>query len=102
MDKGLFEQHQSGVLSHLRQLIPFLEKYTEFIDFEWGSEQVSRWSYPHFLFETASDFNWREGVIPTRLSGNLYFLGKENFPYLGLEGEILGGLLAAKQILQKD
>jgi hypothetical protein len=32
---------------------------------------------------------------------NLYFIGKENFPYLGLEGEILGGWRVGKEILKK-
>ena len=94
-------EHQEGVMRHLKYLFPFLEKYIEFIEFSWANEQISHWSYPHFLYETKSDFHWREGVVPTRISRNLYFIGKENFPYLGLEGEILSGLMVAQQILQK-
>jgi phytoene dehydrogenase-like protein len=94
--------HQESVMSHLNHLIPFLDRYLEFTDFEWAHEQLGRWSYPHFLYETTRAFNWREGVIPTELSNDLYFTGKENFPYLGLEGEVLSGLMAAEQILKKS
>jgi phytoene dehydrogenase-like protein len=93
--------HQESVMSHLNHLIPFLDRYLEFTDSEWANEQLGRWSYPHFLYETTRAFNWREGVIPTELSNDLYFTGKENFPYLGLEGEVLSGLMAADQILKK-
>lgn len=94
-------EHQEGVMRHLKYLFPFLEKYIEFIECSWANEQFSHWSYPHFLYETKSDFHWREGVVPTRISRNLFFIGKENFPYLGLEGEVLSGLMVAQQILQK-
>jgi hypothetical protein len=40
-------------------------------------------------------------VVPAQLSKNLYFVGKENFPYLGLEGEILSGRLVGKKLLEK-
>jgi phytoene dehydrogenase-like protein len=93
--------HQEGIMKHLNHLIPFLNQYLDFTDFEWASEQIGRWSYPHFLYRVSGGFNWREGVIPTRLGKDLYFTGKENFPYLGVEGEVLGGLNAAKQILKK-
>jgi hypothetical protein len=36
-----------------------------------------------------------------KLSKNVYFVGKENFPYLGLEGEIFSGFMVAQQILEK-
>jgi phytoene dehydrogenase-like protein len=94
-------KHQEGVMRHLNYLFPFLEKYSEFIDFNWPKEQAPCWSYPHFLYETISDFNWMQGVVPTRILKNLYFTGKENFPYLGLEGEVISGWMVAKQILEK-
>ncbi len=94
--------HQESVMNHLSHLIPFLDRYLEFTDFEWANEQMGRWSYPHFLYEATHAFNWREGVIPTELSNGLYFTGKENFPYLGLEGEVLSGRIAADQILKKS
>jgi phytoene dehydrogenase-like protein len=94
-------EHREGVMRHLNYLIPFLEKYIEFIDFNWANEQVPCWSYPHFLYETTSDINWMKGVVPTRISKNLYFTGKENFPYLGMEGEVSGGWMVAQQILKK-
>jgi len=93
--------HQEAILDHLRHLIPFLEENLDFADFDWACQQTGQWSYPHFLYETPGGFNWREGVIPTRLSRDLYFTGKENFPYLGLEGEVLGGMMAAGQILER-
>jgi phytoene dehydrogenase-like protein len=93
---------QKGVMGHLNHLFPFLEDHIEFIDFQWASEQVPKWSYPHFVYEAISDFDWRDGVVPVRVSKNIYFVGKENFPYLGLEGEILSGFMAAQQILKKS
>ena len=44
--------HQESVMNHLSHLIPFLDPYLDFTDFEWASEQIGRWSYPHFLYET--------------------------------------------------
>lgn len=82
--------------------ISFLENYIEFVDFQWASTQVPKISYPHFMYETKPDFHWREGVVPTKISKGLYFTGKENFPYLGLEGEILSGLMVGRIILQKS
>ncbi len=98
---SLIEQ-QKAVMKHLCHLFPFLEEHIEFMDWNWLNEHSSCWSYPHFLYETSSDFEWREGVVPNRLSRNVYFVGKENFPYLGMEGEVLGGLLVAKRILERS
>jgi phytoene dehydrogenase-like protein len=100
-DQTSLGDHQKGVMKHLEQLFPFLENYIDFSNFSWAGEQVPRWSYPHFLFKTTSKFRWREGVVPIRMSRNLFFIGKENFPYLGLEGEVFSGLMVAEQILQK-
>jgi phytoene dehydrogenase-like protein len=100
-DENSFAEHQKGVMKHIHHLIPFLEKHIEFTDWDWTKGQFFCWSYPHFLYEMGSDFQWREGIVPTRISKNLYFSGKENFPYLGLEGEILSGLMVGKEILKK-
>jgi len=97
-----FVEHQKGVMKHLYHLFPFLEEHIEFAEWDWAKEQFSCWSYPHFLYETTFDFQWREGVVPHRISRNLYFIGKENFPYLGMEGEVLSGLIVAKKILEKS
>jgi phytoene dehydrogenase-like protein len=93
--------HPEAIMKHLSRLIPFLDSYLDFADFDWASEQTGRWSYPHILYKVPGGFNWREGVIPCRLAKNLYFVGKENLPYLGLEGEVWSGLRTAKQILEK-
>jgi phytoene dehydrogenase-like protein len=93
--------YQKGVMDHLHYLFPFLEEHIELVDFEWASEQVPKWSYSHFLYEAASDFDWRKGVAPMRVSKNIYLVGKENFPYLGLEGEIFSGIMVGQQILKK-
>jgi phytoene dehydrogenase-like protein len=93
--------HRETIMKHLNHLIPFLDSYLDFNDFDWASEQTGRWSFPHILYSVPGGFNWREGIIPCRLAKNLYFTGKENFPYLGLEGEVWSGLRAARQILQK-
>jgi hypothetical protein len=92
---------QKEVMRHLCHLIPFLDHYVEFIDADWTHAQVSHWSYPNFLYGITSDFRWREGIVPTRLSKDLYFSGKENFPYLGFEGEALSGFMVAEQVLKK-
>ena len=100
-DQSSLEGHLKGVMRHLRHLFPFLEEFTEFTDSSWVSGQFSCWSYPHFLYETGRDIHWGEEIVPARISKNLYFNGKENFPYLGLEGEMIGGWRVAKEILQE-
>jgi phytoene dehydrogenase-like protein len=100
-DSSSLDLFQKGVISHLKHLIPFFEDFIEFVDFEWTLDQVNKISYPHFIYETDFDFHWREGIVPIRVSKNLFFVGKENFPYLGVEGEILAGMKAAKEILRK-
>jgi hypothetical protein len=88
-------------MNHLYHLFPFLENHIEFVDFQWASEHIPKWSYSHFLYESAYDFDWREGVVPMKMSRNVYFVGKENFPYMGLEGEVFSGFMVAQQILEK-
>lgn len=100
-EQTLLVDYQHGVMKHLYHLFPFLENHTEFVDFQWASEHVPKWSYSHFLYESTADFDWRKGVVPIKISKNVYFIGKENFPYLGLEGEIFSGLMVAQQILNK-
>jgi phytoene dehydrogenase-like protein len=100
-EQTLLVDYQHGVMKHLNHLFPFLESHTEFADFQWASEHVPKWSYSHFLYESISDFDWREGRVPVKLSKNIYFVGKENFPYLGLEGEAYSGFIVAQQILRK-
>jgi len=106
LDAGKWDQthlvnYQENVMKHLRHLFPFLENYIEFVDFQWVSDQFSKWSFSHFLYESTSDFYWREGVIPINMSKNTYFVGRENFPYWGLGGEVFSGLTVARQILKK-
>ena len=96
----LADYHQ-GVMRHLYHLFPYLEQYTEFVDFQWASDYVPKWSYPHFLYQATSNFDWRQGVVPVRMAKGVYFVGKENFPYLGLGGEVFSGLTAAQHILKK-
>ncbi len=93
--------YQEGVMKHLCHLFPFLEHEIEFVDFQWANDHVPRWSYPHFIYEATSDFHWREGILPPSLSKGIYLVGKENFPYLGLGGEIFSGLTVAQEILKK-
>ena len=96
--KNSISDLQDGVMIHLKHLFPFLENHIEFIDRKWADDQMDCWSYPYFLYEVHSDFRWRRGVVPTRISNRLYFTGKENFPQLGVEGEILSGLKAGEEI----
>lgn len=92
---------ENGVMRHLNHLFPFLENHTDFIDRSWAEDQMECWSYPHFLYEADSAFQWRRGIIPIRISRNLYGSGREHFPYLGLEGEILSGWLAGEEISRR-
>jgi hypothetical protein len=101
-DQDAYLKHRDAVMNHLRKIIPFLEDHIEFIDFNWTRERLLNWSYPHFFYETRFPLYWRKGIVPTRLSKRLYFTGKENFPYLGWEGEVLAGLMAAEQILAES
>jgi len=100
-DEDSLVEHQKEVMKHLHHLFPFLDKYIEFTDWTWVTEQCRCWSYPHFLYEVTPDFRWSKGVVPTRISRDLYFTGKENFPYLGLEGEVLSGWMVGQEILKK-
>jgi hypothetical protein len=99
-EKNLADYKQ-GVMNHLYSLFPFLEQYVELVDFQWASDHASRWSYGHFLYESSSDFYWREGMVPVKLARKIYFVGKENFPYLGLGGEVFSGMIAARRILKQ-
>ena len=92
---------QKGLMNHLEYLFPFLENHFEFIDREWTDKQMSCWSYSHILYEPTRPFHWRQGIVPVRLSDRLYFTGKETFPYLGIEGECLSGLMAGREISKR-
>ncbi|MBM4277632.1 MAG: NAD(P)/FAD-dependent oxidoreductase [Deltaproteobacteria bacterium] len=98
LQKDSISDLQDGVMNHLKHLFPFLENHIEFIDRKWADDQMDCWSYPHFLYEVDSDFRWRRGIVPIRISKNLYFSGRENFPYLGLEGEMISGWLVGEEI----
>ena len=98
-DPHWMDEQRETVLNHLRQLFPFLDDHIEFLESDRGRELVSHWSYPHFVYETGARVRWREGLIPTRISRNLYVAGKENLPFLGLEGEILSGGKAGREVL---
>jgi phytoene dehydrogenase-like protein len=100
-DQTSLDKPLEGIMRHLHHLFPFLENHIEFTDGSWADGQFLRWSYPHFIYETTRDFKWGKGVVPARISKNLYFVGKENFPYLGLEGEIHSGWMVAKEILEQ-
>lgn len=97
--KKTVESLQNQVMNHLKQLFPFLENHLEFIDRTWAENNLDCWSYPFILYEVNSTYKWRKGVVPIELTKNLFFVGKENFPYLGLEGEIIGGLVLGRKIL---
>jgi hypothetical protein len=93
--------YQQGVMNHLYSLFPFLGQYIELVESQWASDLVSRWSYSHFLYEPCSDFYWREGMVPIKMAKKICFVGKENFPYLGLGGEVFSGMIAGQHILKQ-
>jgi len=100
-DFASLDEHRTAVMRHLCRLIPFLENHIEFIDSDVGNELIRHWSYPHFIYESAFDYHWREGLVSTRISKNLYLAGNENFPFLGLEGEALSGWMVARDISRR-
>jgi phytoene dehydrogenase-like protein len=91
---------QEGMMNHLKDLFPFLDHHLEFIDRKWAEDHMDRWSYPHYYDEVDSNYQWRRGIVPIRRTKHLYYSGKENFPYLGLEGVILSGFMCAEEILK--
>jgi hypothetical protein len=99
--RTLSDEYRNHVMRHLQRLFPFLETAIEFQDWSCADEQSIGWSYPRFAYETTFDFKWREGIVPFKVGKQLYFVGKENFPYLGVEGEVVGGWRIGKEILQK-
>lgn len=101
LNKSSISNLRDGMMLHLKHLFPFLENHIEFIDEAWAEDQIHCWSYPHYYFEGKFDFKWRKGIVPAKISKRLFFSGKENFPYLGLEGEILAGLMGGAEILKK-
>ena len=101
LQKDSISDLQDRVMNHLKHLFPFLENHIEFIDRKWADDQMDCWSYPYFLYEVHSNFRWRRGIVPIRISKNLYFSGRENFPYLGLEGEMISGWLVGEEISRK-
>ncbi len=98
LDEISVAEHQKGVMKHLNHIFPFLENHLEFVDSSWGREQIVKWSYPCLGHEATRDFNWRKGCVPARISRDLYFVGRENAPYLGLGGEIGNGLKIGRLI----
>jgi phytoene dehydrogenase-like protein len=104
LDRSNLMGHQNAVIRHLKRLIPYLDQFMDFADFNWTMDQVTRWphwGYPHFIDETPAGFRWKQGILPTRLSGGLYLTGKETFPYLGLEGEMMSGWKVASAVMKK-
>jgi phytoene dehydrogenase-like protein len=104
LDRTSLLDHQKAVMEHLARLIPYLDRYTDFVEFDWTLDQVSRWphwGYPHFVYEATSRFGWEDGILPIRLSRKVYLSGREGFPYLGLEGEVWSGWRVAGAILKK-
>jgi phytoene dehydrogenase-like protein len=92
---------EGRMMAHLRSVIPFLDEHTEFRESSWAEAQISRWSYPHFIYETAGRFAWRLGLLPVRLGRGLFLAGRERFPYFGREGEILTGEMAGHVLLSE-
>lgn len=100
-DDQSFSKLQDGVMIHLKHLFPFLEDYVEFVDGQWAEHQMACWSYPYYFYEMESEFKWGEEILPTRILKNVYVCGREIYPYLGLEGEILSGLQLGFEILKR-
>ncbi len=94
--KGVIEV----MLIHLLEIAPFLDRSIRIID---GGPSIegyrSKWTNSDIIYGGPSSFRVGDEIIPTvtPLEG-LFFAGRENFPYLGFEGEILSGIKGAEAI----
>ncbi|UCD71178.1 MAG: hypothetical protein JSW70_09290 [Syntrophobacterales bacterium] len=97
--KGVIED----MLIHLLEVAPFLDRSIRLIDGRPSIERYhSKWTNSGILYGGPSSFRVGDEILPivTPLEG-LFLASRENFPYLGFEGEILSGIEAAEVVSKR-
>jgi hypothetical protein len=97
--KGVIE----GMLIHLLQIAPFLERSIRLIDGRPSIERYrSEWTTTDTIYGSTSSFRVGDEILPTVTPMEGLFLAcRGNFPYLGFEGEILSGIKVAEAVLKR-
>jgi phytoene dehydrogenase-like protein len=97
--KGVIE----NMVCHLLEVAPFLDRSIQFIDARPSVERYRRQrSNSDIVYGAASPFRVGRAILPaiTPMEG-LFIASRENFPYLGFEGEIISGIKAAQRVSQR-
>jgi hypothetical protein len=97
--KGVIEE----MMIHLSEVAPFLDRWIRVMDERPSLERYgSQWSCRDIIYETSSSFRVGEEILPivTPMEG-LFLTCRENFPYLGFEGEILSGIKTAEAVFKR-
>lgn len=94
--KGVIE----NMLVHLLEVAPFLDRSIRLIDGRPSLERYAdQWANRDIIYGGAPSFRVGSEMVPTATPVEGLFLAcRENFPYLGFEGEILSGIKAAEAI----
>ena len=89
-----------AILSHLSEVAPFLDRSIRVIYDQPSQERYqSEWNNGDIIYGTTSSFRVGDAILPTVTPMEGLFLAcRENFPYLGFEGEILSGMRAAQAV----
>jgi phytoene dehydrogenase-like protein len=94
--KGVIE----NMVCHLLEVAPFLDKSIRLIDARPSVERYrSQGSNSDIVYGATSPFRVGRAILPTitPMEG-LFIASRENFPYLGFEGEIISGIEAAQAV----
>jgi len=89
------------MLNHVLEVAPFLDRSIRVMDGRPPTEGYrGQWTNSDIIYGGTLPFRVGDAILPTTtpLEG-LYLASRENFPYLGFEGEILSGMKAAQAIL---
>ena len=92
-----------NMLVHLLEVAPFLDRSIRLIDGRPSLERYGgQWTNSDIVYGGNPSFRVGAQILPisTPLEG-LFLPGRENFPYLGFEGEILSGIKASRAILKR-
>lgn len=90
------------MLDHVLEVAPFLDRSIRVMDGRPPTEGYrGQWTTRDIIYGGTLPFRVGDAILPTTtpLEG-LYLACRENFPYLGFEGEILSGIKAAQAILR--
>jgi phytoene dehydrogenase-like protein len=94
--KGVIE----NIVCHLLEVAPFLDRSIQLIDARPSVERYrSQRSNSDIVYGATSPFRVGRAILPaiTPMEG-LFIASRENFPYLGFEGEIISGIKAAQAV----